>query len=1076
MTRDSDPLLDELEGLLDGPLAQDILLRRADDSEAALNSLPARYRINGFVGKGAMGRVYDAWDTLLERRVAIKLLSEPDPITADLMRRERQTLAAIQHPGIVGIYDSGELGDGQPYCVMQYIEGEDPRVHADKHGRSAARVARLLLAVARAVAAAHLVGVVHRDLKPSNISVGDHDEPVVFDFGVAKFGALAELTTESSAATSVYQTTWPGSVKGTLPYMSPEQLRGDPVDARTDVYALGALAHELLTGRTPLQGADEPKTLDDWRSEVERLATEPFRVHDRRLPRGLRGIIEKCLRYDSNQRYRDAGELAADLDRYLQGLPVQAIERFRWSHASERFLTRNRWPVAVAAAVFMLIAGIIAAAFHQVNAERALADLNAVNAERHSKEAIAQRIRADNRSRELQDRLYVADLAQADRLLRGHEVARARRLLDRYLPHPGEPDLRGFEWRLLDRLCRVERRTFDLADSTFDLLEFSPNADRFALYAGAHQGLACFDSVTQQCIWRADGLAGKARRLAFDPSGKALAVALSTGAIELRDGETGKPIATLRDPFAHWSPIIDIAFAASGAWLASIDASSMLCVWDVKRGRSRFQSKARNSGKAQTLAFSSDEPAVAVGFDIGHVELFDPKKGDIPRRPTIKLARPVERICWRPKRQEFAVADLMGEIYLCTFSEVAPRLLCAMRARPARLAWTKEGHALSALAENGFAHLIDSDRATSSSHEVEPDGIATGWITPDGRIASATKPAGAKAATITLQTVRREDVSRHRTLPTWCHHLAMLDDGDTLVAVPNEGKRVLGWRRRDRSEKSIPIEHQAIITSLRADSGSGRIATCDAEGVVKVTNPATAESWRMASGLRFATCVDFVPGSEDVIVGGDVGRATRLNVRTGDRVELEHVSQPQTVFSDLTVFGRGRAAVAVGIDRSAFLWDLVSGRSRKRWPAHRSGVDRVAVDPAGKLIVTGSADQSILVWDQNGNEVARMPTPGFAVFGLAISADGRTLASALRPIQAGSQPGWIQLWRLDVFEPTIKLDAASVSDWDDVIFSRDGKTVIATGHAGPAGELFLWSTAEDPAGTTPARSDAERRP
>jgi eukaryotic-like serine/threonine-protein kinase len=264
-----------------------------------------RYAIDRPIGRGGMGTVYVARDTLLDRDVAVKVSNAPAAGTGldERLRQEAQVLARLEHPGIVPVHDAGLLGDGRLFYVMKLVHGDTLSTHiARLHGESA--MLGVFERVAETMAFAHAAGVVHRDLKPSNVMAGRFGEVLVLDWGVAKV-----LETDALAGTRV----------GTPGFMSPEQTRGESATGTaSDVFALGALLYWMLTGGTP-------GTREDASRQLRALPDRP--------PVRLRAIVLKCLAPDVSERYAHAGDLAADLARYRAGQPVlahreTALERF----------------------------------------------------------------------------------------------------------------------------------------------------------------------------------------------------------------------------------------------------------------------------------------------------------------------------------------------------------------------------------------------------------------------------------------------------------------------------------------------------------------------------------------------------------------------------------------------------------------------------------------------------------------------------------------------------------------------------------------------------------------------------
>jgi len=295
-----------------------------------------KYRILRRIARGGMGTIYAALDGELGREVALKVLSETDP-SGDLsarLRSEAMHLARLEHPNIVPVHDAGILPDGRAYYVMKLVVGKG--LHAWRgEGRSLRELLGVYQKVCEAVAFAHAHGVIHRDLKPDNVMIGAFGEALVMDWGVAKRIAGrglsdpdAQVTLTPGAAGGSVEAAPPfggtahGTVVGTPAYMAPEQARGDVerLDSRTDVYALGALLHHLLSGAPPFTGADAREVL----SNVLSRPPSPLRQIDRTIPRALESIASKAMSRRPSDRYATASEVAADVARYLDGRPVTA--------------------------------------------------------------------------------------------------------------------------------------------------------------------------------------------------------------------------------------------------------------------------------------------------------------------------------------------------------------------------------------------------------------------------------------------------------------------------------------------------------------------------------------------------------------------------------------------------------------------------------------------------------------------------------------------------------------------------------------------------------------------------------
>jgi len=262
--------------------------------------IEGKYRVDAVIGQGGMGAVYRAWDTRLERPIAIKVV-RPDMLSSADARarfqRESLIVAKLQHPAIVTVFDYGTLADGAAFLVMEFVPGEDLRQLMKREKTLAPeRAATLMHGIAGGVDAAHQSGVFHRDLKPENILLPSSGTgPKVVDFGVAKLS----LSGSGEGATQ----TSGGTIVGTPAYMAPEQLRGDAVDGRADVFSLGAMVYEMVTGKLPYGGGS---FIDIG---IQQSAGE-MKVDTGQMPAALAEVIRRAVAYDREKRPATAGELA----------------------------------------------------------------------------------------------------------------------------------------------------------------------------------------------------------------------------------------------------------------------------------------------------------------------------------------------------------------------------------------------------------------------------------------------------------------------------------------------------------------------------------------------------------------------------------------------------------------------------------------------------------------------------------------------------------------------------------------------------------------------------------------------
>ena len=434
-----------------------------------------RYKLLQQIGEGGCGVVYMAEQTEpVRRRVALKVIKLGMDTKQVIARfeAERQALALMDHPNIAKVLDAGATETGRPYFVMELVRGIKITEFCDEKSVPTADRLKLFTQVCQAIQHAHQKGVIHRDIKPSNILVTVNDGvpvPKIIDFGIAK--ATAGPLTDKTFFTAFEQ------FIGTPAYMSPEQaeMTSLDIDTRTDIYSLGVLLYELLTGRPPFDPSELLQSgLDEMRRTIRekepdrpstRLSTmaegelttvakhrhteAPRLIH---LVRGdLDWIVMKCLEKDRTRRYETANGLASDIQRHLNNEPVVARPPSAL-YRIEKLVRRKRLAFTAAALLALaLVLGIVASTWQAIRATRFRQQAQG-EAQRAEAEALANR-----------QNLYAADMNLANQALENYNLLRARQLLEKHRPPGGKSsnsplrsDLRGWEWRYLAGQCRSD--------------------------------------------------------------------------------------------------------------------------------------------------------------------------------------------------------------------------------------------------------------------------------------------------------------------------------------------------------------------------------------------------------------------------------------------------------------------------------------------------------------------------------------------------------------------------------------------------------------------------------------------
>ena len=363
--------------LLDSPVPPERTTKSLRASPDELCERIGRYEIRGIIASGGMGTVYEAVQDNPRRAVALKVLRQGFAGSSSLrrFRHESEILGKLRHPNIAQVHDAGTFdhGDGaQPFFAMELIKGQPLVKYADAESLDTRQRIGLFVKVCDAVQHAHHKGVIHRDLKPDNILVDEHGEPKVLDFGVARI-------TDSDIRATTLRTDI-GELIGTVPYMSPEQVGGDPdeLDTRSDVYSLGVVLYELLAGRLPHDLRD--KKIPEAVRMIGEEDPIPLSSADRSFRGDLDTMVAKALEKDRNRRYQSAGDLAADARRYLTDEPIVARPASTF-YQLRKFARRNRALVGGVLGMFvLLVVGVIGTSTGLMHAQREAAKSAAINA------------------------------------------------------------------------------------------------------------------------------------------------------------------------------------------------------------------------------------------------------------------------------------------------------------------------------------------------------------------------------------------------------------------------------------------------------------------------------------------------------------------------------------------------------------------------------------------------------------------------------------------------------------------------------------------------------------------------
>ncbi|MBT7254981.1 MAG: protein kinase, partial [Planctomycetaceae bacterium] len=544
------------------------------------------------VGTGAYGTVYKATDTKLDRTVAVKIPRKHNMTAEDQEQflREARAAAQLAHPNIVSVHEVGRDKDNL-YIVSDFIEGNNLADELTLTRYTPRKAVILCVKIAEALDHAHQQGVVHRDLKPSNIMLDPQNEPLVMDFGLAKRDA-GEITM-----------TWDGKLLGTPAYMPPEQARGEghTVDGRADMYSLGVILFELLTGALPFRG-----TARMLLNQVLHDDPPAPRTLQGSIPKDLETITLKCLEKDPNKRYDSCQHLANDLTAWLQHQPIAARpigiagKLLRW---------RKRNPVVANLSAGLIILLVLCTTLSvtfaiQAAQETAIAQKAMISATTAQNRAIAAREKSDELrllaetiSTQERRRAYHGDILLAKR---DWDAGNISNLTERLYRYSQDTHLRGLEWNYLDRLAHLELFTLSGHADRVRGVDFNPNGNR-VVSCGARD-VILWDATNGHKLLEMQGHTRTVTAVCFNIDGSQIASSSEDGTIRLWNASTGKFISSLQ---GHGGSVNHLQFASDGQRLISGSNDRSIKLWDCATG-AVLQTFKGHAGSVFSIALSPD--------------------------------------------------------------------------------------------------------------------------------------------------------------------------------------------------------------------------------------------------------------------------------------------------------------------------------------------------------------------------------------------------------------------------------------------------------------------------------------
>ncbi len=1058
------------------------------------------YKLREQIGEGGFGTVWVAdQEKPVRRRVALKIIKLGMDTKEVIARfeQERQALAMMDHPNIAKVLDAGATQYGRPFFVMELVRGVKITDYSDEQKLSTPERIELFITVCQAVQHAHQKGIIHRDLKPSNILVTINDGeavPKVIDFGVAK--ATQGRLTDATIYTQFQQ------MIGTPLCMSPEQaeLTSLDIDTRSDIYALGVLLYELLTGHTPIDqetmgriGMDEMrrmirevdpprpsmrvKTLDgaELTTAAKRRHTDPAR-----LPGTLRGdidwIVMKCLEKDRKRRYETANGLALDLQRHLKNEVITARPPTA-GYLLSKLIRRNKLAFAAGAAVAAaLVLGVVVSSWQAVRATRATE--KAEDNEKKAVEAQANettqrqladaaraneanlRQRAEGEELAARQRAYASDMNVAKQALDGNNLGRALNLLNRQRPKPGQRDLRGWEWRYLWEQTRSDA-LFTLDQKSTEIVSLSASPDGNWLAAGMHQqeGLSVWDLRTRQELVQ---LAKNENRVIAAFSSTESVLAFSSVTV-LASGQSRNTLRLWNIATRQITAQIPLdgechglAFAQDGKTLVTATSegvAGILTLWRMPDGNklASYPTQQNTTGPGTCFAANSDLSLAAYGLLGGRIAVMDLRNGK-ELWTAVASKQLITGLAFSPDGKTLASA--------AGFSESDIRLWDVASGKPSghleghsswvsSLVFWPDGKKLASSSADQTIRIWDlaSQKCLQVliGHRQEVWRLA---FLPDHK----TLVSGAKDGTVCLwdTSVRRSrqphlNISITRNLVNW----SFTPDSRSVLTIDESG-RVSRWSGPGfQQQEPLPEIGEVIKNNYRYSlyqfSRDGHfLAAGSTNGVLQVRDlvgRVPGRQWSNTTGVVWPA-IFLANGTKLITVSQNDNMLHEWDLQTG--LEIQSWQAPAQLYT-AALSPDERACIAVGYGGDVVLRNLAD-QSQSKVALEIREANAAGYSPDGKLFAVSSDLGYARVWDTATWKLVATPG-GFlnAAGSVGFSADGKRLAIASDNKEA------VKLWDTESWQEVFTLEGQGFG-FQGAYFSPDGNTLGWGNQTG----LYLW--------------------
>lgn len=1004
---------------------------RGPESSAVGQRLPERYQAIELLGEGGAGAVFLARDVKLGRLVAVKQvgLGRADPLARARMLREARAAASLRHDHLVAVYEVEDPPDGPPCLVMEYVEGRtlEARIR-EKHRLAPREAARVVREVADGLAAAHAARLVHRDVKPGNILLERATgRAKLADFGLARSEDDADRLTRE------------GAVVGTPSYMSPEQVL-DPgrVDARSDVYALGVVLYEALTGERPFRGT----TARVLRQVVDNDPDAPRRLNEA-IPKDLETVCLKAMAKKPFRRYPSAGELRDDLDRFLNHRPILA-RPMSWREKSWMLARRHPAKVALGAVSVLLLLFVVAGLLGFLLVERRhLIATKAILAREEHQRRVAERYR------------YANEVRRALHQVRAGQLDLAQSTLHQFEDPASGDDLREFSWWWL--WGRLDREVSHLWGHRTEVNSLAVSSDGRTLASGAGFGeILLWDLATGRVRTRFGRRGSDPAPIAsvtLSPDGGSLAavtVPEKHDSVEFQFWDRRRPDRSWHRTVKAGQQCRFLIDSQGRPHLVVFpqppgNAREPLGVWELDTENDEAQARVRRV-TGWGVMYDHGQPCLVSLKDPGRLVIHDILEGREIRvgvNAVRQSGRAGEELRSPPGFSEAGtthpwqgLSSKYPAVYRTLLSPQGSLLACA---------WQDGALTLHDVGTGRKRMLIPALHHGGNSADSSPVRNVHFDFAPDqSSFAAAVTDQLHDRDAVLLWSLDRDapPLSFPRSLypvnkPNGVGDVRFLPDGRTLALGGLPSVRLWHWKDAVESRTTPPMRHSPEAWAVAFSPDGRTLASGGDDHRIRLWDPATGAP--RADWVAHTSTVSALVYRPDGRVLASASLSETDNVKLWDartrRLMATLAGHTHDVIA-LAYRPDGRVLATGGRDRTVRLWDGMTGKPLRILKGHRDKIRSLAFSPDGRVLASVSADTTVRLWEDGAERrpwaELSLGSPGVAI---AFSPDGALLA-------ASGEDGSITLWEA-VGWGEIRVTPGDESEVRALAFSPDGRTLAA---------------------------------